>query len=68
MSEDVYRIGTYGIVRYGISRQCVLVLVPVPYRYGICSRLSQISFALTGLAAHANHLFYRFRTDFVYFT
>ncbi len=25
---------------------------------------SQISFALTGLAAHANHLFYRFRTVF----
>jgi len=26
--------------------------------------LSQISFALTGLAVHANHLFYRFRTVF----
>ncbi len=28
------------------------------------ARLSQISFAVTGLAAHANHLFYRFRTMF----
>ena len=26
--------------------------------------MSQISFALTGLVAHANHLFYRFRTVF----
>jgi len=39
MSKYVYRNGTYGIVRYGISRQLVLVLVPVPYRYGIGSRL-----------------------------
>ncbi len=28
------------------------------------SLVSQISFALTGLVAHANHLFYRFRTVF----
>jgi len=28
------------------------------------SAASQISFAVTGLAAHANHLFYRFRTVF----
>ncbi len=47
----------YGMVPYGT----------VPYgsvRYGTVSLLSQILFALTGLAARANHLFYRFRTVF----
>ena len=39
MSKYMYRTGTYGSVRYGISRQHVLVPVPVPYRYGIGSRL-----------------------------
>jgi len=39
MSKCMYRTGTYGSVRHGISRQHVLVPVPVPYRYGIGSRL-----------------------------
>ena len=51
-----YRYGT-GTVRYTFGMDCVDRYITVPVR-------SQCSFALTGLAARANHLFYRFRTVF----
>ena len=43
MGKYVYRTGTYGNVRYGISWKHVLVLVPVPYRYDIGNRMQLIT-------------------------